>query len=39
MRRLTVIVLGALGLARRATTSAAEPGTAAMAQVSREDIE
>jgi hypothetical protein len=36
---MTVIVLGALGLAMRATTSAAEPDTAAMAQVSREDIE
>jgi len=39
MRRVTVIALGALGLAMRATAPAAQPATAPTAQVSREDIE
>jgi hypothetical protein len=36
---MTVIALGALGLAMRATAPAAEPDTAPTAHVSREDIE
>jgi hypothetical protein len=39
MRRVTVIALGALGLAMRATAPAAQPATAPTAQISREDIE
>jgi len=39
MRRMTVIVLGALGLAMGTTAPAAGPDTTPTAQVSREDIE
>ena len=39
MRRMTVIVLGALGLAMGTTALAAGPDTTPTAQVSREDIE
>jgi lysophospholipase L1-like esterase len=39
LRRMTVILVGALGLAMTATAPAAEPDTATTAQATREDIE